>query len=91
MDRFPDVVRYAIRAGGCGARGFCKCGGDFFLAHQEVVDERGEVDVREGRGRGGREEVVEKGGIDAFWGVLVREGGEAGLLSTAVELFRLPY
>ena len=61
------------------------------MAHWEVVDEGGEVDVCEGRGWGGRKEVVQEGGVDAFRGVFVRERGEAGLLPATGEFFRLPH
>ena len=91
MDLFPNAVRYGVRAGGCGACGFREYSGDFFLAYREVVGKGGEVAVCRGRGRGGREKVVDEGRVDAVGGILIRKGGEAGLLSAACELFCLLY
>ena len=58
MDPLPDVVRYSVGAGGGRAGGLGEGGSDFFLANREVVGIRGEVDVRVGWGRRGREEVI---------------------------------
>ena len=91
MDFFPDVVRYSIRARGSGTCGFCELCGDFFLAYPKVVDVGGEVDIRLGRGWASWEEVVEEGRVDAIRGVLVREGGKAGLLPAAGEFLCLPH
>ena len=83
MDSFPDVVGYVVGAGGGGARGLGEGGGDFLLAHRKVVGVGGEIDVCQDRGWRSWEEVVEEGSVDAIGGVFVREGGKAGLLSTA--------
>ena len=91
MDSFPDVVGYVVRARSSGASGFCERSADFFLTYWEVVDVGGEVDVCEGRGRGGREEMVEEGGVDALQSILVQEGGKAGLLPATGEFLCFPH
>ena len=91
MDPLPDVVRYSVGAGGGGAGGPGESGSHFFLANRKVVGVGREIDVCAGRGWGGREEVIKEGCVDTFRSVFVREGREAGLLTTGSEPFGLPY
>ena len=91
VNLFPDIIGYGVRTRGGGGGRLGQRAGDLFLAEGKVVRKTREVDVSLGRGRGGREEVVQKGGVDAFRDVLVWEGGKAGLLSAASEFLGFPY
>ena len=58
VDSLPDIVGYAVGAGGGRTGGLGEGSSDFLLADRKVVSVLGEVDIRIGRGRGGREKMI---------------------------------
>ena len=91
VNSLPDVVGYGVGAGGGRTGGLGEGRSNFLPADRKIVGELGEVDICISRGRGGRAKVVQEGCVDALGSVFVREGGEAGLLSTGSDLLRFPY
>ena len=87
----PHVIRDGVRARGGRARGLSEGGGNFFLAHREVIGIGGEVDVCQSWRWGGWKAVVKESRINAVGCILVREGGKAGCLTATREVLCLPY